>query len=237
VYVANNPINAVDLRGDTITTIIDGQNYYYGSVNGTYGFIGSDGALYSGDNTFVGQLTSALGSLRSGSRGKALVDYLSGSAGSVQVRQARRNESNFATEDGKGIIWDPNSTISAPNTAGSRTRNPFIGLGHEMAHTEDIWKGTYNSSEWVNIGGKSIPEAEKYATHVENQIRSEHGMPLRSHYAMYQNGRGVPSTQILHTIGREHFSFYINQYKLINVRSTIFGPVINPVFKRIPYQY
>ena len=29
---------------------------------------------------------------------------------------------------------------------------------------------------------RKIPNAEKYATHVENQLRAEHGLPLRDHY-------------------------------------------------------
>ena len=50
-YVGNNPMNAIDLRGDTITTLIDGNTYTWGSVNGTYGFLDSSGALYSGSNS------------------------------------------------------------------------------------------------------------------------------------------------------------------------------------------
>ena len=29
-----------------------------------------------------------------------------------------------------------------PATGGTWTRDPFIGLGHEMAHIEDKWRGT-----------------------------------------------------------------------------------------------
>lgn len=61
-----------------------------------------------------------------------------------------------------------------------------------MAHIEDVWKGTYDASEWVSIEGKEISNAEKYATHVENQLRSEHNIPLRTHYVS-----GYNSTRII----------------------------------------
>ena len=97
-WVANNPINAVDLKGDTITTMIDGNKYTWGSVNGTYGFVDSNGALYSGNNSYALDLTNALNTLRTGDVGKALVDYLAGDAGNMSIRAPRpnSNEGNSA---------------------------------------------------------------------------------------------------------------------------------------------
>ena len=80
VYCGNNPINAVDLCGDSITTIVnttitnpDGTTslqrtqYYYGqNSNGKYGFIDNNGNLYSGTDAFVNSLTTALNDLRMG---------------------------------------------------------------------------------------------------------------------------------------------------------------------------
>ena len=61
-----------------------------------------------------------------------------------------------------------------------------------MAHIQDIWRGTYDATMWT----RKIPNAEKYATHVENQLRAEHGLPLRTHYSIL-NGKGDPQTPLL----------------------------------------
>lgn len=62
-----------------------------------------------------------------------------------------------------------------------------------MAHIQDVWKGTYDGSLWVG----NIPNAEKYATHIENQLRSENGLPLRTHYGVLDTGQGDPQTSLL----------------------------------------
>ena len=58
-----------------------------------------------------------------------------------------------------------------------------------MAHVQDVWNKTYDASIWTTIGNKTIPNAEKYATHVENQLRSEHGLSLRTHYSPGYNSK------------------------------------------------
>lgn len=67
---------------------------------------------------------------------------------------------------------------------GNNERPTYISLGHEMAHIQDIWRGSYDGSTWfVSDDDKvNVPNAEKYATHVENQIRAEHKLPLRAYY-------------------------------------------------------
>ena len=61
-----------------------------------------------------------------------------------------------------------------------------------MAHIQDIWNGSYDNTIWVN----GIPNAEKYSTHVENQLRAEHGIPLRTHYGI-SAGKGDSATPLL----------------------------------------
>jgi hypothetical protein len=40
-----------------------------------------------------------------------------------------------------------------------------------------------DSRPWIELSdGTTISNAEKYAMHVENMIRSEHALPLRTHY-------------------------------------------------------
>jgi hypothetical protein len=75
-----------------------------------------------------------------------------------------------------------------PTEAGLQNPPTFISLGHELAHAEDHFKASLNTSKtWRSQG---YPEAEKYSTHRENQIRGELGMPLRTHYGLYRSSSG-----------------------------------------------
>lgn len=202
-YVANNPVNNIDLRGDSITTVVTSivnasavnTTYYYGQdANGNFGFIDSNGQIYSGGDQFVTSLTTALGDLRSGVKGNALVEDLMNSTKTVQIANYSGNK---ADPNGKYVLWNPASTNGGPDQTGSTTRPAYIGLGHEMGHIQDVWNKTYDASTWTKITDAqgntiNIPNAEKYSTHVENQLRSEHGISLRTHYS-----HGVNSTRIL----------------------------------------
>jgi hypothetical protein len=244
-YCANNPVNNVDLRGDSITTVInttvnnpDGTTsiqsyrYYYGQdANGNYGFIDSSGNLYSGNDQFVNNLTTALGNLRSGgNNGNALVSNLISSTNNVQVVMGR----NTADINGSFIRWNPSSTTGGINTAGNENRPAYIGLGHEMAHIQDTWNGTIDNSAWVTVGGQTIPNSEKYATHVENQLRAENGIPLRTHYGIDASTGvrvGLGSTEIV----RSGVSvFYTNAS---NHRTTIVNGMPVTIITNIPFRY
>ena len=208
-YVGNNPVNRIDISGDTITTVVttmvDGvatnTTYYYGhNAEGNYGFMDSNGQMYSGDNEFVNGLTMALGELRGGANGAELVEDLMGSKGNVRMVAGG---SNRADPEGKYIFWNSTSINGGPAQDGSSTRPTYIGLGHEMAHIQDVWNGTYDKNSWVGV----IQNAEKYATHVENLLRTEHGLPLRTNYGITPSGMGDPSTQILYTGTRNSLFF------------------------------
>jgi hypothetical protein len=205
VYCGNNPVRYVDLHGDSITTIVTStQNgittnttYYYGQdANGNYGFLDSNGQIYSGNNAYVNNLTTSLNNLRTGGNtGSILVGDLMNSTNTVQIAQG----SNKADPNGTYIKWDPNSTTGGMNEVGTENRPTYIGLGHEMAHIQDTWKGTIDNSTWITVGGTSIPNAEKYATHIENQLRAENGIPLRTHYGIDASSGtriGLESTRI-----------------------------------------
>jgi hypothetical protein len=80
--------------------------------------------------------------------------------------------------------WKPGGKSSGLDTNGGTSRPSYIGLGHELAHVWDIMiDGKINMNEWFKEGGQSIPFAEQYAMHVENQIRAENGIALRTHYS------------------------------------------------------
>ncbi|MCL1934034.1 MAG: DUF6443 domain-containing protein [Candidatus Azobacteroides sp.] len=226
-YCNNNPVNAIDLQGDTITTVINttitnsngstsvqSTSYYYGqNTSGSYGFIDNNGQTYSGDNTYVNNLTTALNDLRNGGNvGNELVSDLMNSTKTVQIGQGN----NATDPNGAYIKWDSNNTQGGFNKLGTQDRPSFIGLGHEMAHIQDIWNGTIDNKTWISssITGKDpILNAEKYATHVENQLRAENGITLREYYGV-NNSNGVlkplTSTKLINKDGSS--IFYPNTY-------------------------
>ena len=244
-YAANNPISNIDINGDSImvsvvNTVkdINGKKtttttqYYYGQdSNGNYGFLDASGNMYSGNDQFVGQLTTALNKLRQGgSAGKGLVDDLMNSTNTTQI--AKRGVNKADSKNGSYILWNPNGRNGGPDQNGGTTRDPYIGLGHEMAHVKDVWDGTINTKPWVTVTlangkTKSIPKAEIYATHMENQIRSENNVPLRVSYGVNALGGADPSTRIIKAGTSQ--SIYYNQNGI-----TTFKPLKR---KQVPFKY
>ena len=223
-YCGDNPMKYGDVRGDTISTIVhvrvvnpDGTDraieyiyYYRRTKDGRFAFVDKDGNLYTGDDAFVEQLSKALGELRKGSRGRKLVNELANSkTRNVYIHQNYgKNKSDVG---GRFIRWNPSLTRGGIDSQGSTERPAYIGLGHEMAHIEDIWEGTCDLESWE---GKT-PIADIYATHVENQIRAEHGLFLRTHYS--DNGSvGDPNNAVI--IEGTNQSMY---YKMARTRSNV----------------
>ena len=241
-YAANNPISNIDVNGDSIwvtvnttitnpdgTTSITSTKYYYGrDAKGNYGFLDASGKIYSGNDKYVGQLTTALNRLQEKTVGKDLVNNLMTSSNNVEIVQRNQNKADQA---GRYILWDPNNYDGAPNQNNNILRPPFIALGHEMAHIQDIWNGTFNNNPWVTVmtpgGPVIIPNAEIYSTHVENKIRKEQGLYLRVSYGMDATGNPDPSTRIIRAGTSE--SIYYDQNG-----NTTYNPVVAPT---VPYSY
>ncbi len=207
-FVAGNPIRNIDINGDsiwsTITTPVTGSNgqstiqstnYYYGQdASGTWGFVDPTGNLYSGNNQFLNNLTSALNSVQNGgAAGNALITGLAGSSNNVMILQSRGGnrefqDANYPQYDSY-VKWNPNSNSPFQG-------QNYVSLIHELAHTQDRFNGTLNMNTWFNTANQagnnvSIPYAEIYSTHIENQIRAEHNLPLRTHYTIDAFGNGV----------------------------------------------
>ena len=86
-------------------------------------------------------------------------------------------------------------------------------MGHELAHVEYNWSGQ-NPATWFNMTAtdrngnpvqRSIPTSEIHTTHRENQLRSENGLPLRTHYGMEQYGNGVGPRIIVPSTGASRY--------------------------------
>jgi RHS repeat-associated protein len=187
-YGANNPILYIDINGDSIW------------ITNRTGFLGlrsekllyENGTLYNGgqvhegkQSKFTRNTVNALDKIRTGgAKGEALVTGLQESPLNLTI--SRTYEGNRFVGKGRemSILWNPSSTLGGPNDQGNNSRPAFIGLSHELGHAEDWANASYNSNEWLKLSNEGIiSNAEKHAMHVENMIRAEHGLALRTHYA------------------------------------------------------
>lgn len=248
-YAANDPIKNIDVNGDSIwvSVIANGtaSRYYWQSTKDYQGWYDVNGNQVSSQNTFMSQVNEALATLHLGKEGADLVDYIANSTNNMEIAQGTKNsEGEGPGSFGYGnsfVSWDPNNKGSnIPNADGSTGRPSFIGLGHELAHKEDRWKGTLNNGDWFTgsqTGGSSIPYAEIYSTHRENQIRSEHGLTLRSHYSPDATGAPEESTRLI--IRSTSNSRYVLQNGQINSTTDKKGNVkYIPVRKgQTPFKY
>ncbi|SMD45748.1 RHS repeat-associated core domain-containing protein [Aquiflexum balticum DSM 16537] len=199
-YGANNPIKYIDINGDSIVvntqfaipTIFGGVNanisLHYN--NGTFNF--QNGAEYSGPDQFVNNVKSGLNELEKSNAGNEMINTLISSTEKMSISDS---ESNGYSPSKKEVSWNTESKSLIPTEMGLQNPKSFISLGHELAHAEDHVKGTLNTSRtWTS---NKYPQAEKYATHRENQIRGELGLPLRTHYGLQRLSSGslIPDKQ------------------------------------------
>ena len=155
-----------------------------------------------------------------GDVGNALVSELINSTNSVEIAQGKANRADVK---GTYILWNPNLTTGGLNEYGTEYRPAYIGLGHEMAHIQDTWRGTMDQSTWVTVNGINIPNSEKYSTHIENQLRAEHNVPLRTHYGIDASSgqrEGLESTRIIWN----RFSMFYNRKVKVNAYFSVFTP-------------
>ena len=79
------------------------------------------------------------------------------------------------------INFDPDKQTGGKDDNGSNYRPPFVGLAHEMGHSEAMNNGTQTYEPYNPIPG-TTPEKEKNSIKWENAIRAEHKLTPRTNY-------------------------------------------------------
>ena len=183
-YANNNPIYFIDVNGEYIY-IHDGDNTYR-YHNGATQYKDENGKWVNADkNTKLSDY--AIGTIariqqleNSGNTGSNLVGFFKGMENDVTINKAKSNWSTFSN-----IGFKLNAATKTPTTKGILSSPDFVSLGHELAHIQD--KRTRGQEiaarEWYKIDDEKISVSEIYASHIENQIRSDSGLPLRTHYS------------------------------------------------------
>ena len=195
-YCANNPINYIDINGDSIFfdmpiveggEIVNSLRYTYGQYGDTWGF-GRNGELYQGGNSTISSISNALNKLSSGGAyGKSLISQLSGNTDIDILINYNYNQTTYIP--GSNVVnvsWDFLDYEGAGlDVNGNTYVEPFITLGHELLHAQNYIEGNVNMNTWYSHSGKNIPYEEHVVSVRENYLRYENGIPLRQYYAIY----------------------------------------------------
>jgi len=204
-YAANDPIKFIDVNGDSIAIRVDKNNVAFYDNGNLYN---RDGTQYTGKGVkvkkdgsiklkgFLKSTVSALDNIRTG-----------GPAGNNLVSTLQSDSDKFVIDKGansnlgRSVKFDPSNTQSGLDETGGTNRPAYIGLAHELAHALDWDDGSVDAGTWITYSdGSTSPNAEKYASHIENQIRAENKIPLRAYYGI-DGGKGkgrliIPGTRM-----------------------------------------
>jgi RHS repeat-associated protein len=194
-YGANNPLRFIDINGDSIFIFVDNHRYLYsnGQIYTYSGLDKKNNPIYSeytpDKGSYLAGMQSSLTDLQFLTEtGSELVSYFSGD------NHAYINNCT----NGNGIDLDAQSTSNpinigpeltgaeVPSTSGVQQNPLWIDIGHELAHRQDrLENGANVSQPWITVNGDvKARETEKYATYIENRMKKEFGLPLRTHYIM-----------------------------------------------------
>src|SRR5690606_29524096 len=175
-YTANNPVRFMDVKGDSLWIEHKGNTILY--ENGK--LMNKDGTAYTGKGVkiakdgsvklkgFLKKAVGALDKLSSKDVGNSVVDQLQGSSENYTI--VKSNSGNYYESGANEVGFDPSSRNGGIDQKGNTGRPTFVGLGHELGHGVDDDNGTLDRTVDASFGYRNT---EKFATHIENQIRAE----------------------------------------------------------------
>jgi RHS repeat-associated protein len=227
-YAGNNPVLINDIQGDSLW-ISFGRGNANRALYQDGQLLNSDGSRYEGagvkvrkdgsvkiKDSFLSKTVAALDKASSKSAGNDLIDGIQSSTDNVNVVQS--NSGNSYNPGTNTVSFDPSSKDGGLNAQGNTSRPTFIGLGHELAHSLDDISGTLNTS---TIPGQNFAEAEKYATHIENQMRAEHRISLRTHYSYSVDPNTGAKTGVFPLLNSSMRSVYYPNFQYGGINSNL----------------
>ena len=179
-YGANNPVNNIDVNGDTIVVnpnpngLIDNVKMFFGFDTKYQKDVKADLQQLKKDDKEIGEMIIEL------EKSKNVHSI-------TRTKRGKSNSSGFDREKAKkdipqGSIINYDPDVKTDINGNHRT--PRIGLSHELQHSSDVDKGIMS---YENIGN-GIPMREIRAINTENKIRKRTGDAKRTEY----RGRKIP---------------------------------------------
>ena len=179
-YGANNPVNNIDVNGDTIVVnpnpngLIDNVRIFFGLDTKYQKDVKADLQQLKKDDKEIGEMIIEL------EKSKNVHSI-------TRTKRGKSNSSGFDREKAKkdipqGSIINYDPDVKTDINGNHRT--PRIGLSHELQHSSDVDKGIMS---YENIGN-GIPMREIRAINTENKIRKRTGDAKRTEY----RGRKIP---------------------------------------------
>ena len=179
-YGANNPVNNIDVNGDTIVVnpnpngLIDNVRIFFGFDTKYQKDVKADLQQLKKDDKEIGEMIIEL------EKSKNVHSI-------TRTKRGKSNSSGFDREKAKkdipqGSIINYDPDVKTDINGNHRT--PRIGLSHELQHSSDVDKSIMS---YENIGN-GIPMREICAINTENKIRKRTGDAKRTEY----RGRKIP---------------------------------------------
>jgi hypothetical protein len=201
-YVAGNPIKYVDINGEWIyINDQDGTQYRYSNgatqhqVDGKWTNIDASTNL----SDYILNTVAGLSLLNNNtSIGKTMIDYFDqgqGKDGKIRDISFKYTlgGSKLENSDGNVVLLNPNENGVWTTSGRDAKYSPlYTTIAHEMGHVYGYF-GLGQVAEPDDRFGDNATTAEIYGTHVENIVRAETGLSLRTYYGNIKDGDDVSS--------------------------------------------
>ena len=227
-YTLNNPIKFVDVNGDYVYVFGD-DNTRYKYDNGKYYSYNNDTGEYDTEHkvkkgSFLSKISGLLGQISGGGEvGSGLIDFFSGSKHDLTINNGKDSQDKkFAI--GSSVFFDVDTDTPLDTTEGEQS-SLFTDLAHEIAHAKSSeTKEPTRDLIWYWSFTKEITLDEINASHIENQIRAENNLPLRTHYSRNSNGSPYEPSRLIDRRGNStHFgsdNILISPLPTVNVEAS-----------------